>query len=52
MYWHGMPTGMVQSLSLKAFKKHGDVLLREVVGHGGEGLGLEQIDDHRGLFLL
>jgi len=34
-------SGVVESLSLEVFKKHGDVALRDVVnGHGGDGLGL------------
>ena len=33
---------VMESLSLGVFKKHGDVVLRDVVSrHGGDGLGLD-----------
>ena len=41
---------MVESPSLEAFKKHGDVALRDMVsGHGGDGL-VVGLDGLRGLF--
>ena len=41
---------MGESLSLEVFKKHGDVMLRDVVsGHGGDGL-IVGLDELRGLF--
>jgi len=36
--WHRLPRGMVKSLSVEVFKKHGDVALRDdVSGHGVMG---------------
>ena len=35
MHWHRLPRVVVKLLSLRAFKNHGDVALRDVVsGHG------------------
>ena len=35
-YWHKLPREVVESLSMKVLKNHGDVALRDVVsGHGG-----------------
>ena len=49
MQWHGLPTEVVQSLSLEVFRSCGDVALRDVVsGHGGCGLGVG-LDNLRGL---
>ena len=45
-----MPRAVVESLSLEALEKYGDVALRDIVsGHGGDGLILG-LDDLRGLF--
>jgi len=49
-HWHRMPRAVVESLSLEALEKYGDVALRDIVsGHGGDGLILG-LDDLRGLF--
>ena len=45
--WHGLPRGMVWSLSLDVFKDHRDVALRDTVRWVGVGFG-----DLRGLFQL
>jgi len=48
--WHGLLREVVQSLSLKVFKNHVEVALRDVVsGHGGDGL-VVGLDDFSGLF--
>ena len=40
--WHGLPRGVVESLSLELFKNCVDVALREVVsGHGVMGWWLD-----------
>jgi len=40
-YWHRLCMEVVDSLPLEVFRNHGDVALRDVViGHGGDGLGL------------
>ena len=38
-HWHRLPREVMESPSREAFKKHGDVALRDVVSeHGGDGL--------------
>jgi len=47
-HWHRLPREVVEFL--EAFKKCGDVALRDVVsGHGGDGL-MVGLHDLRGLF--
>jgi len=42
MHWHGLPIGVVESLSLEVFKNHGNMALRDMVsGHGANRLGLD-----------
>ena len=43
-HWHRLPREVVGSPSMRMFKKHRDVALRDVVsGHGGDGLGLDWV---------
>mgnify|MGYP001855906276 CR=1 FL=1 len=42
--WHRLLREVMGSPSLEVFRSHGDVALRDVVsGHGGGGLGLDQV---------
>ena len=49
--WHGLLREVVQSLSLKVFKNHVEVALRDVVVsvRGGDG-SVIGLDDFSGLF--
>ena len=50
IHWHRLPREVVQSLSLKVLKNHGDVAQRDMVsGHSGDGL-MVGLDDLRDLF--
>ena len=51
-HWHRLPREVVESPSLKMFKRHADVTLwDEVSGHGESGLAVGR-DDLGGLLLL
>jgi len=44
MHWHKLPRKVMESPSLKVFKKCGDMALRNMVsGHGGDGLSLDLV---------
>ena len=48
--WHRLPRVVVESLSLKAFKKRQVLVIRDMVGgHGGDGLTVG-LDGLSGLF--
>ena len=50
MHWNRLPTDVVESPSLKVYKKHGDMAVRDMVsGHDGDGL-MVGLDDLGGPF--